>query len=444
MNPSTAEKSEAMIKRVNPCAADKSEAMIKRRRMRRNSYGDTPYEIIHIILLRLPVKSVLRFRCVSKSWLDAISDPQFARSRLNESIKFDRQSIIRWGYNGRNHKNFDSIAYDCSDNSQQKLCFPFKKYRKAAVLSCSCNGLVLLFLDDICVLWNPSTGAYKRFSRPPKYHNYPPRGFCYDSFLDDYKVLFFRARDFVVYSFRSQSWTEAKHFPYLGYRSGSGVIVNGVLHMVAYKDLINNNDNRESSTSARVGPPSPGRLGMVGTSDPPTFMFGDSYKEHLLVSCNAKPVTNQSKKQYGCVIVYFDTVDHKFMEMPSPNCINDGDMFDLTVLKGCLSLYFSTSDMNYFEVWTMEQYGEHHSWTKLIAIPHWIRERHISSLKLLCVTKEGKIVMILDDKKLFIYNPKNNTCTPLGQTEVDARLRAVSIVDSLVFPIPTPQGKGKS
>ncbi|KAM7488734.1 hypothetical protein LguiB_026218 [Lonicera macranthoides] len=45
-----------------------------------------PDEIIDNILLRLPVKSLLRFKCVSKRWLSTISDPNFHHKKEYESI----------------------------------------------------------------------------------------------------------------------------------------------------------------------------------------------------------------------------------------------------------------------------------------------------------------------------------------------------------------------
>lgn len=44
-----------------------------------------PHEIIFEILLRLPVKSLCRFKCVSSSWLALISDPQFVMLQLHRN-----------------------------------------------------------------------------------------------------------------------------------------------------------------------------------------------------------------------------------------------------------------------------------------------------------------------------------------------------------------------
>lgn len=40
------------------------------------------HDLIVEILLRLPIKSLLRFKCVCKSWLSFISDPHFVKSHL--------------------------------------------------------------------------------------------------------------------------------------------------------------------------------------------------------------------------------------------------------------------------------------------------------------------------------------------------------------------------
>ncbi|OWM74640.1 hypothetical protein CDL15_Pgr005220 [Punica granatum] len=44
-----------------------------------------PEEMIYEILVRLPVKSLCRFRCVSTLWRTIISDPHFVSSHLARS-----------------------------------------------------------------------------------------------------------------------------------------------------------------------------------------------------------------------------------------------------------------------------------------------------------------------------------------------------------------------
>jgi hypothetical protein len=57
----------------------------RRRRLAMSDY--LPDEVVVDILHRLPVKSLIRFRCVCKSWNSLIQTPAFIDSHLNQSIE---------------------------------------------------------------------------------------------------------------------------------------------------------------------------------------------------------------------------------------------------------------------------------------------------------------------------------------------------------------------
>ncbi|KAF0901616.1 hypothetical protein E2562_003587 [Oryza meyeriana var. granulata] len=67
--------------------AEKS-ARTKRRRI---EPADIPEEIVEQILLRLPVKSILRFRSVCRSWHAMVADPRFVRLQLHHSTAARRR-----------------------------------------------------------------------------------------------------------------------------------------------------------------------------------------------------------------------------------------------------------------------------------------------------------------------------------------------------------------
>ncbi|XP_059658890.1 F-box protein CPR1-like [Cornus florida] len=342
--------------------------------------GDTqslPCDVVYTILSKLPVKSLFQLRCVCKSWRDVISQPQFLKSHLTESIKLvDRQRIF---VRDTMSACFRSIG--CEDGLDEELKFPIQKYRRAKVL-CSCNGLVLLRAhksDNMCVLWNPSIRDYKRFSCPSHIsRNYMPHGLYYDSSMDDYKVIFFSKEpenNFIVFSFKGQSWTEPKKFRYLDFH-GEMVLANGVLHLVALK---------------------PRKVANVRPPPPPYLLFYNDSEDG-----NTHLYKYDPTRTY--LIVFFDTVDEKFKEMPQPNCINEGDKFSLTLMRGCLSLYCDMIRQQRVVVWTMKQYGDNNSWTKFIVIPHQLGTSFFSTLTPLCATKKGEVVLMTETGKVRLGN----------------------------------------
>nr|XP_043615747.1 F-box protein At5g65850-like [Erigeron canadensis] len=83
-----------------------------------------PTEIIEEIVLRLPVKSILRFSAVSKQWLSFISHPSFAE------LHFTRKS---------NHTSLLITAYDCTSKRHYLQTAPHN------------GGPVIDFLTDYCI-----------------------------------------------------------------------------------------------------------------------------------------------------------------------------------------------------------------------------------------------------------------------------------------------------
>jgi len=53
-----------------------------------------PDELITQILLRLPVKSLIRFKSVSKSWCSLISNPSFAKSQFQITAATHTRRIL--------------------------------------------------------------------------------------------------------------------------------------------------------------------------------------------------------------------------------------------------------------------------------------------------------------------------------------------------------------
>ena len=75
-----------------------------------------PVDVIIDILLKLPAKSLLRFKSVYKLWYDIINDPNFIESHFKQS---NNLHIVYWNTAGK------LSDFDTFDNTIE-LDYPFK------------------------------------------------------------------------------------------------------------------------------------------------------------------------------------------------------------------------------------------------------------------------------------------------------------------------------
>ncbi|XP_059428467.1 F-box/kelch-repeat protein At3g06240-like [Corylus avellana] len=202
-----------------------------------------PEQLITDILSLLPVKSLLRFQCVSKPWFALIHDPYFINlyfennnnnrelSFIVETSKHELSPLRRWKY------DYHLVNFSNEDESMSeplKIIPPFFRPHNL-VIGC-CNSLVcILNYDDMfstydgfdIVIWNPSIKKYKRL---PFEHIEPaiepnPQieqslAFGYDPVNNDYKVLMIvfvtnegygrKPLETMVYSMKAHSWRRAE------------------------------------------------------------------------------------------------------------------------------------------------------------------------------------------------------------------------------------------
>ncbi|XP_049358907.1 F-box/kelch-repeat protein At3g06240-like [Solanum verrucosum] len=190
-----------------------------------------PLELITEILLRLPVKSLLKFRYVSQSWLALISNPVFIKTDLslsaNNKNTEDTHHVIFLDIGGKkwNYKEcpLKSLFYD-SVTVALELDFSIENDRYWLYVKGSGNGLVYLAHDGLeySLLWNSTTRKHKNLPlfrpRLKKYER--AYGFGYNELHDDYKVVIIsynyivRGSDDIevkAYSLKSDSWTSVDY-----------------------------------------------------------------------------------------------------------------------------------------------------------------------------------------------------------------------------------------
>ncbi|XP_058182236.1 F-box protein CPR1-like [Rhododendron vialii] len=342
-----------------------------------------PDELVLDILSRLPVKSLLRFKSICKSWLSMISHPQFIRTHLHRSTQSPHCPRLLLKTN-RSPLSFVSIDFRTPNRESESLQCPWENSDSFIQPLCSCDGLILLSLHDghfvgtksgrSFVLWNPSDRSHKIISCPYELPFCALYGLCYDSTAHDYKVFIVSQESetsVAIYSSRNNSWNLVMDNRYYLYASEHQAIVNGAVHWVM---------------------------------------------------C--------SREFDSWVIVYFDLVEEKFKEVPPPSLWNEDDEMNLVVLRGFLCVYCDIG-VRQIEVYAMKEYGKKESWARLFVIPCAIERRVPCStyLKPLCLTKKGQVLVSVGKRRIGIYDPKDRTF--LLYDSVRGRT-AIPYVESLV------------
>ncbi|PRQ52368.1 putative F-box domain, galactose oxidase/kelch, beta-propeller, F-box associated interaction [Rosa chinensis] len=356
--------------------------------------------IIIEILSWLPVKSLLRFRCVCKAWRALISQSYFIkkhliRTEINASFKLlVKESFV-----------FRSIEYQAlfnclSDDGtipHRELDFPeinlpMFEFLYMRIIG-ACNGLICLLLDcetSTIMLWNPCTRDSQVLPQPPIIHrDLRFFGFGYDSTTDDYKVVLgcwnSSYESVIVFTLKTGSWRKlqslTKYFRVLSI----GRIVNEALHWLLYEPF-----------------------------EQPMF-------------CPSR-------------IVSFDLAEEKFHEIAFPYPPNPIDrctlVADVETLGNCLTLYFQTMDCRAgceMKIWVMKEYGVKESWAEVINIPSGILGERYSFMR--CISENGEVLMRLGSVgPLAIYNPKEKTFRILLHHNHEAFYDTATYVETLVSP----------
>lgn len=224
-----------------------------------------PDDIIADVLLRLPIDSLLRFRCVSKSWRGLIDSSDFGKMHSRTSISVTPKSnqdmkIVALTDRGA----FSVLEFDpnnCSIASAKQLNYPPNNDRGShgdvIQLIGSCNGLICLTNSNgEILLWNPWVQKHRKLPSLPIEYSLGTQvssrlGFGYEQFNDDYKIVNFlklseifedeeSARDHdevYVYSLKLNSWKRIGEFAWKfpEQQPDVGALANGALHWIVKK-----------------------------------------------------------------------------------------------------------------------------------------------------------------------------------------------------------------
>ncbi|KAL6205968.1 hypothetical protein ACLB2K_023219 [Fragaria x ananassa] len=247
----------------------------------KNLIKDFPQELIHDVLIRLPIKPLVKCTSVCKSWRTIIKDPTFILTHLTHKRSFNTQNathllllhtvfgedlyhvLVKPHIEGFKEDLY-SLHYDNSAFGEYcKIEFPIG-LKQILVNQCfrmvaSCNGLVCLS-DDLelyaysFVLWNPCVRKYVILPEPlVKYCSHggyeATIGLGYDAVTNDFKVVRLATLIDVnervydcptiaqVYSLAKGCWSRLRSDlpPCQICGCSSQAFVNGVLHWLALR-----------------------------------------------------------------------------------------------------------------------------------------------------------------------------------------------------------------
>ncbi|XP_058772038.1 F-box/kelch-repeat protein At3g23880-like [Vicia villosa] len=216
-----------------------------------------PEELIFQILLWLPVKSLIRFKCVCKSWFSLIShDLHFINSHFQltatttphhrilfiSTFPFKTLSI-----------NFEPLLDDFNASVSLDLDGIFPWYSKNVAINGSCRGFTLLCCYSEIYIWNPSTSVHKQIPISPFGFNLIADhfyGFGYDHSTEDYLVVLMSHHDsenrplhLEYFSLKANTWKEVEgpHYPYANWDLSrqppkGGSLYNGAIHWLAFRN----------------------------------------------------------------------------------------------------------------------------------------------------------------------------------------------------------------
>ncbi|XP_026384120.1 F-box/kelch-repeat protein At3g06240-like [Papaver somniferum] len=374
-----------------------------------------PEGILMDILTWLPVKSVLRFRCVSRKWCNHFTNPDFIKLHANHSthcsLILTKQDPNKF-YSGIQSEPY-SASCPCLDHniSGDDVTFdlsieyrcPFHYWKCYIHIIGIYNGLICLRSDPkLLCIWNPVTNEYKKLPEipdlPPQiaglvpvFVNTPTYGFGFDCKTGDYKVVKIltpgrgKGSKVWIYTSGTDSWRVLEDIYYVVYLSGeNGVFLNGVLHW------------------------------MVQPSD--------------------RPIR---------VILSFGVGNEKFGELQLPMPLSgepEGKNYyksSIGLLDGklCLSWYIRDGNV---DVWVMKNYGVIESWTKLFSVSRLKEDieylRPVQSLKNGDILLFGRPLNQLSryNGDLIFYNPNSGNARFLDTSGYKKLDDARAYVGSLV------------
>ncbi|XP_074360536.1 F-box/kelch-repeat protein At3g23880-like isoform X1 [Apium graveolens] len=217
------------------------------------SFNDFPKETTAEILLRLPVKDLIRSTSVSKTWYSLITDPSFISDQIRKAVSCCNHNSLLIIPTNTSHQNYCSLISTDTSSLFEKFDIPFQTNTRTLKLVTEVHRLLLLtdlymiYAYRELYLWNPYVKTHRVlvsscFKKPldALFTTYCVAGMGFDEATNDYKIvrIFYveddkRKRFGVVapkveiYSLRKNTWRKMKNTRVPRFVYERGVYVNG-------------------------------------------------------------------------------------------------------------------------------------------------------------------------------------------------------------------------
>nr|ABR18789.1 class S F-box protein [Nicotiana alata] len=224
-----------------------------------------PKDVVIYIILRLQVKSLIRFKCVSKTWYILIQSSTFIYLHLSHTTTSNDELVLfKRSYKEEPNRfksvlSFLSSGHDDDDLHPVSPDLDMQYMTTSSACTCHriigpCNGLIFLTDKLNNVLFNPTTRNYRLltpspFGCPLGFHrSINCVGFGFDLIVNDYKIVrisevrgeppFYcdsmREWKVEVYELRTDSWRELDQvnlqLPYVHWNPCSDMFYSGASH----------------------------------------------------------------------------------------------------------------------------------------------------------------------------------------------------------------------
>ncbi|KAL5072686.1 hypothetical protein RYX36_011670 [Vicia faba] len=373
-----------------------------------------PHDLITEIISLLPVKPLVRFKCVSNSWNTLISDPTFVKFHLKKSksspnpqftliTKHYKLIAFRSAYDFDYDCDWSIITYPISrliDNPS--ATFVADSYHllnnKYFSMVGSCNGLICLVHNRITFdylkisqefsfrLWNPAT---RKISQEIGYFRESTHGFVFtfgcDESTDTFKVVAYRfigdgfTSDVRVFTIGENVWRKIESFPAVPFGLDERgqciteepqygcVFLNSTLNWLASLKYID---------------------WEVSVSD-----WDFTVEDLVIVSLD---LGTETYSQYR--------LPHGFDEIPPKKPT-------IGVLEECLCLCYSYKGTD-IVIWQMKKFGVEESWIQFLKISyHVLQLNYDISFLPLFLSPDGDTLVLCSSKNevAILYNLRDNS-----------------------------------